>query len=321
MALIFALFLVFTHYKKGWNVLVIGGAGYIGSALVPKLLARGHTVTVLDLYPYGREIFSDHRAHMKLRQVAGDFRDPKLLADALSGCDVVIHLACVTHEISPDPDPDFVNSINSTAFRPLVRAVRTAGIKRFLFASSYTVYGDQGQMQVSEDLEVEPPSVFAKNKVSCEIALGEERTPGFITCIVRAAAVCGPAPSQRPGLIVNGLTNDALTDSSIRIPPGTQVFPNIHIDDITDLYLLLLNQPDGKIDGKTYNAGAENLTLTDLAEVMETETEKNLKIHAGGVENTGSCHLLSEKLRRELGFSPKHTVAEAVRDLVARYRR
>ncbi len=139
--ILFVLFLVFTHEKKGWTVLVTGGAGYVGSALVPKLLERGHRVTVLDLYLYGEDVLDGVRDHADLREIKGDLRDQHAVEVALRGCDAVIHLACISNGSTHDPDLGLGKSVNYDAFQPLVRAAKKAGVKRFIYASSFCVYG------------------------------------------------------------------------------------------------------------------------------------------------------------------------------------
>src|SRR5436309_940624 len=140
---------------KTWNVMVTGGAGYVGSVLVPRLLEAGHAVTVLDLYMYGDDALAGVRGHPRLREVKGDIRDVSVVADALKGCDCVLHLACISNDPSYDLDPALGKSINHEAFRPLVRAAKAAKVKRFIFASSSSVYGVKDDPEVHEDLPLE----------------------------------------------------------------------------------------------------------------------------------------------------------------------
>src|ERR1700731_4131753 len=238
--------------KKLQHVLVTGGAGYVGSNLVPKLLAAGYGVTVLDLYIYGGDIFSAYRDNPNLREVRGDLRDAAKTADAMAGCDAVIHLACISNDPSFDLDPALGRSINYDCFRPLVRASKAAGVRRFVYASSSSVYGIKSDPEVTEDLPLEPLTDYSKYKALCETVLAEEQEPGFVTVTVRPATVCGYAPRLRLDLTVNILTNLAVNTQRITVFGGEQLRPNLHVEDMTDLYLMLLDAPDQTVDRKVW---------------------------------------------------------------------
>ena len=302
--------------RRAWNVLVTGGAGYVGSVLVPKLLAAGHGVSVLDLYLYGEHVFRNLPDRSRLREVRGDLRDGGAVGRALKGCDAVIHLACISNDPSYDLDPALGKSINFDAFRPLVRAAKEAGVRRFLYASSSSVYGVREEAEVTEDLTPAPLTDYSKFKALCEDVLAAERAPGFATCTVRPATVCGYAPRQRLDVIVNILTNHAVNAGRIRVFGGAQKRPNLHIDDMADLYLFLLDQADGAIDGKVFNAGGDNRTVMDLAETVRTVIGGALPIDVSPTDDPRSYHVSSERLRRELGFVPRRTIEDAVGDLV-----
>ena len=302
------------------NVLVTVGAGYVGSALVPKLLDAGHGVTVLDLYLYGDDALVGVRGRAGLREVKGDLRDPAVVADALHGCNAVIHLACISNDPSYDLDPALGKSINYDAFSPLVRASKAAGVERFIYASSSSVYGIKDEPEVTEDLPLEPLTDYSKFKALCEKVLDEERAPGFVTCTIRPSTVCGYAPRQRLDVIVNILTNNAVNRGRIRIFGGSQKRPNIHIDDMADLYVFLLDLPDEKIDGKIFNAGYENRTLMELAEIVRGVVGEELPIDVEPTDDLRSYHVSSEKMRRELGFEPRYTIEDAVRGLVKAFK-
>ena len=302
--------------EKRWNILVTGGAGYVGSALVPKLLEAGHGVTVLDLYLFGKDLFSHIPKDAKFREVIGDVRNPAAVADALKGCNAVIHLACISNDPSYDLNPTLGKSINYDAFRPLVRAAKAAGVKRFIYASSSSVYGLKDEPDVTEEVSLEPLTDYSKYKALCERVLEEERAPGFVTCTLRPSTVCGYAPRQRLDVIVNILTNHAVNNGRIRVFGGVQKRPNIHIDDMVAAYLLVLQQPDDAIDGRVFNAGYENFTVMELAETVRRVVGNGLPIDVEPTDDLRSYHVSSERIRRELGFRPTHTIEDAVRDLV-----
>jgi nucleoside-diphosphate-sugar epimerase len=301
--------------QNSWNVLVTGGAGYVGSALVPKLLGAGHRVSVLDLFLYGREVLDGVRGNPSLREINGDLRDPAAVARALVGCDALIHLACISNDPSFELDPGLGKSINYDCFRPLVRAAKRAGVRRFIYASSSSVYGVKREPEVVEDLPLEPLTDYSKYKAMCETVLAEERRSGFITCTLRPATVCGYAPRQRLDVVVNILTNLAINQRRIRVFGGDQKRPNLHIDDMCGIYLRLLELPDEKIDGQVWNVGYENHTLMRLAEIVRSVVDPNLPIEVVPTDDHRSYQVSSKKIARDIGFRPARTIEDAVRDL------
>src|ERR1700691_3794247 len=296
------------------RILVTGGAGYVGSNLVPKLLDAGYEVSVLDLYIYG-DVFAGQNGNSKLRQTKGDLRDPGDVQKALVGCDAVIHLACISNDPSFDLNPELGRSINFDCFRPLVRAAKEAGVKRFIYASSSSVYGIKGEVEVTENLPLAPLTDYSKYKAMCEEVLEQEREPGFIAVTLRPATVCGYAPRLRLDLTVNILTNHAINNGRITVFGGEQLRPNIHVDDMTDLYLLLLERPDEAVSGKTWNAGYHNLKVRAIADMVLNEGGEKVDIVVTPTDAHRSYHVSSEKIRRDLGFIAGRTVKDAIVDL------
>lgn len=300
---------------RTWSVLVTGGAGYVGAVLVPKLLAAGHRVTVLDLYLYGESALDAVRGHPALREVKGDLRDPATVADAVSGCDAVVHLACISNDPSFELNPGLGASINHHAFRPLVRAAKAAGVTRFVYASSSSVYGIKEGVEVTEDLPLEPLTDYSRFKALCEQELEEEREAGFVTLTVRPATVCGYSPRQRLDVIVNILTNHAVHNGRVKVLGGSQLRPNIHIDDMCAFYLNALQWPDEAIDGRIYNVGFENHSVMQLAEMVRAVVGPQVAMEIAPTDDPRSYHISSEKIRRELGFTTARTIEDAVRGL------
>ncbi len=301
------------------SVLVTGGAGYVGSALVPKLLAAGHKVTVLDLYLYGENVFDEIADDPGLRQVKGDLRDAARVADALQGCDTVIHLACISNDPSFELDPELGRSINYDCFQPLVRAAKAAGVGRFIYASSSSVYGVKDEDAVTEELAREPLTDYSKFKAMCEDVLEREREPGFVTLTLRPATVCGYAPRLRLDLTVNILTNHAINNGRIRVFGGTQMRPNIHVDDMTDLYVQCLEYPDALIDGKVFNAGYDNYPVGEIAEIVRGVIGDGVDIVTESSDDLRSYRVSSAKIARELGFSARRDIGDAVSGLAAAF--
>jgi nucleoside-diphosphate-sugar epimerase len=306
--------------QKFTRVLVTGGAGYVGSLLVPKLLAAGYDATVLDLYIYGDDIFAEEKDNPRLRQVKGDLRSPASVARALEGCDAVIHLACISNDPSFDLNPDIGRSINYDCFRPLVQASKKAGVKRFIYASSSSVYGIKEEAEVTEELSLEPLTDYSKYKALCEEVLADEREPGFVTVTLRPATVCGYARRLRLDLTVNILTNHAVNNHRITVFGGDQLRPNLHVEDMTDLYLQTLDAPDRIVDGKIWNAGYDNLKVRDIATMVQAKVGPSVDIVVTPTDDHRSYHVSSQKIKRELGFTPARTVEDAIDGLVAAFK-
>ena len=305
---------------RKWHVLVTGGAGYVGSALVPKLIEAGHQVTVLDLYLFGDHIFESLGANGCLREVKGDLRDPAMVESALTGCDAVIHLACISNDPSFELNPALGKSINYDSFRPLVRAAKRAGVRRFIYASSSSVYGIKDDPEVTEDLPLDPLTDYSKYKAMCEKVLAEEREPGFVTLTIRPATVCGYAKRLRLDLTVNILTNHAVNNGRITVFGGSQKRPNLNIEDMTDLYVQCLQYPNALIDGKTYNAGYENHAVADIAEMVRGAVGNGVEVVTESTDDLRSYHVSSALIKKELGFVPVHTIGDAVTSLVEAFR-
>jgi nucleoside-diphosphate-sugar epimerase len=293
---------------------------------VPRLLAEGYRVRVLDLYLFGEAIFDGWKNNPHLEQFKGDIRDISLLSRIMPGCDTVIHLACVSNDPSFELNPSLSRSINYDAFRPLVEMSKENGVRRFIYASTSSVYGVSEAESVTEDHPLVPLTDYNKYKGLCEPILSEYQSPDFTTVTIRPATVCGYSPRMRLDLTVNILTSHAVNLGRITVFGGEQVRPNIHIQDMVDLYRLLLRLPDERIAGKIYNAGYQNHTIARLAEMVrevveqEMPEKKPIEILTTPSDDIRSYHISSEKIKRELGFVPRRTIQEAVRDLVAAFR-
>ena len=297
------------------HVMITGGAGYVGAVLTPKLLEMGHKVTVLDLYMYGDGVLEGARQYDGLREIHGDIRDPKAIEAAMEGCDTVIHLACISNDPSYDLDPELGKSINYDCFRPMIKAAKAAGVKRFIYASSSSVYGIKEEPNVHEGLELDPLTDYSKFKALCETVLEEEREPGFTTLTLRPATVCGYSPRLRLDLSVNILTNHAINNGKITVFGGEQLRPNIHIQDMTDLYIKAVEADASEIDGKIWNAGYENHSINKIAEIVRHVIGEAVGIEVTATDDNRSYHVSSEKIKTEFGFSAKHTIEDAVRDI------
>lgn len=304
------------------KVLVTGGAGYVGHVLVPQLLAHDYEVVVYDTLWFGAAF----APHPKLRIGKGDIRDSAALGNALDGCDAVIHLACISNDTSFALDEKLSTSINRDAFGPLLRVCRESGIKRFINASTSSVYGVSDSPEVFEDHPKVPLTLYNRYKWECEEQLQAFNDPGFAWVTIRPATVCGYSPRCRLDLSVNILTNHAFNKGRITVFGGQQKRPNLHILDMVDAYKMLLALPDEKINRKTFNCGFQNLSIMQIAELAKRVTEEEvpekapIAIDVTSSDDPRSYQINSDKIRRELGFAPRFTIEDAVRDLVKAFR-
>ncbi len=295
------------------KIFITGGAGYVGAVLTPKLLDKGYEVTVIDQMIYGEEVLPDHP---RLTKVKGDIRDQELLKEHIPGHDAVIHLACISNDPSFELDPTLGKSINLDAFEPLVKIAKENSVQRFIYASSSSVYGIKDEPEVTEDMSLEPLTDYSKFKAECERILNSYQSDDFTTLTIRPATVCGYSPRLRLDLTVNLLTNHAVNKGRITVFGGEQKRPNIHIEDMTDVYLLVLQLPKDKIAGKIYNAGYENHKVKDIAQMVKNVVGPSVTIETTPSDDQRSYHVSSRKIKEELGFIPQHTIEEAVQDLV-----
>jgi len=300
------------------RILVTGGAGYVGCVLTPQLLNAGYEVTVYDIIYFGRDGLPHHP---NLTVIEGDIRDSRKLAAAFAGIDCVLHLACISNDPSFELDESLSKSINYDCFEPIVLAAKKAGVKRFVYCSSSSVYGVSDAPDVTEDHPLVPLTLYNKFKGMCEPLLFKHMSDDFTCVTIRPATICGYSPRTRLDLSVNILTNHAVNNGKITVFGGAQLRPNLHINDMADLYQLLLEVPKEKIAGQIFNAGYENRSIMDIAKmvrkvVMEEFPEKGeIGITTTPTDDPRSYHINSEKIARMLGFRPKRTIEDAVRDL------
>lgn len=300
------------------TVLVTGGAGYVGSVLVPRLLARGWLVRVLDLFLFGEHVLDAVADHPGLERVRGDLRDVDTVAKAVADCSDLVHLACVSNDPCFELDPGLGRSINLDAFEPLVERAKDAGVERFVYASSSSVYGVKSEPEVTEAASLEPLTDYSRFKAMCEEILERHREPGFTTVTVRPATICGYSPRQRLDVVVNILTHHAVRDGRIRVFGGNQMRPNIHIGDMCDLYEQLLELPAERIDGRVYNAGGPNHTVSELARIVaDTVSRRDVTLETVPSDDPRSYHISSVRLEQDLGFRARRSVADAVGELEA----
>ncbi|MCE9520540.1 MAG: SDR family oxidoreductase [Verrucomicrobia bacterium] len=300
------------------KVLVTGGAGYKGCVLVPKLLEAGYAVVVYDLMLFGS---AGLPSHPNLNVITGDIRDTEAYSRAVAGCDFVIHMACISNDPSFDLDPALSRTINYECFEPMVIASKKAGVKRFVYVSSSSVYGVSDSPEVTEEHPLVPLTDYNKYKGMCEPLLFKHQSPDFVCVTIRPATVCGYSPRMRFDLTVNILTNHAYHRGLITVFGGDQQRPNIHIDDVCELYVKLLSLPAEKIAGEIFNVGYQNQTVNELAEIAKKIVEEEfpekrpIRIERTTSNDPRSYRITSRKIAEKLGWEPKRNIEDASRDL------
>jgi nucleoside-diphosphate-sugar epimerase len=292
---------------KTMRILVTGGCGYKGHILIPKLLARNYEVVAFDTRWFGIFLASDKN----LTVIKGDVRDIDTVP--LDGVDCIIHLSSIANDPCGDLDPKLTWEVSALATMQLADKAKRVGVKQFIYASSGSVYGIKEEPQVTEDLELKPISEYNKTKMVAERVLLSYCDDMAIQ-IIRPATVCGYSPRMRLDVSVNMLTMQALSKGKITVFGGQQTRPNIHIDDITDIYLHLIDHPE--VTG-IYNAGFENISILDIANLVTKYVPVEIVVTASN--DPRSYRVNSDKLLAT-GFKPKKTVEDAVREIIEKFR-
>jgi nucleoside-diphosphate-sugar epimerase len=289
------------------KLLVTGGCGYVGTKLTAALLQRPDTdVTVLDTQWFGNYL----TPHPRLTVVKKDVR--QIDEVDLGGCDTIFHLANIANDPSVELNPYASWEVNVLATMRLVDRAARDGVRQFVFASSASVYGVKSEPRVTEDLELLPLSEYNKTKMVAERVI-LSYADRMVTTIVRPATVCGLSPRMRLDVVVNLLTMQALTKGKMTVLGGDQVRPNIHIDDLVDLYLFAL---DRRLAG-VYNAGFENLTVTNIAKAVTDEVPAEVTVLPSN--DPRSYSVCSDRLSAT-GFAPHKSVPIAIQEMAAAYR-
>jgi nucleoside-diphosphate-sugar epimerase len=289
------------------KLFVTGACGYKGTVLVPKLLEQGHEVTAFDIQWFGNRL----PAHSRLAVVQGDVRDPTQYD--LAGVDAVIHLSSIANDPAGDLNPKLTWEVGCLGTMRLADKAKRQGVNRFIFASSGSVYGVKDELEVTEELELGPISEYNKTKMCAERVLLSYKED-MVVQIVRPATVCGYSPTMRNDVSVNMLTMLGLINHRITVFGGDQTRPNVHIDDITDLYCFLLDHPES---AGIFNAGFQNITILEIAEMVTKHVDAEIVVTES--DDPRSYRVNSDRLLAT-GFTPKKSVEDAIRELVALFR-
>lgn len=302
------------------RILVTGGAGYIGSILTQKLLGHGYEVTILDNFTFSDIGIRHLRSHPRLTILSGDIRDQTAVQEAVKNVYCVIHLAAIANDPSGELDPQLTRSINLDAYEPLLEASRRAGVRRFINASTFSVYGINDKLNITEEEPLNPLKEYSICKAKSEMIVKKFNTKNFITVNLRCATVCGWSPRMRFDLIVNTLTGYALVNKKVEVWGGDQTRPQIHIEDLTDYFIKLINVSEFLIGGETFNAGAENPSISSVARIIRQVIGEEIDIEMRPPRHDErSYHVSSEKIKRILGLTPERTIAQAISDIKRAY--
>lgn len=305
---------------KNKSVFITGGAGYCGSRLVPQLLSSGYKVTVYDIMYFGCDFLPVQNPNLNI--IVGDIRDTEKLYESVKGHDFFVSLACISNDASFELDEKLSTSVNLHAFEPMVLTAKKSGVKRFIYASSSSVYGISEEKNVTEDHPLVPLTLYNKYKGMCEPLLLKHIDEKFEGVIFRPATVCGFAPRLRLDLSVNILTNHGYHNNLIRVFGGSQLRPNLHIQDYCDVVQILMEAPKEKINNQIFNVGYQNKSIMEIAKIVKnvinkTELNRNeIKIEVTSSDDNRSYHINSDKIYKHLNFKPKHTIENAVEELI-----
>jgi nucleoside-diphosphate-sugar epimerase len=294
------------------KIFITGGAGYVGAMLAPFLISKGYELTIYDLMIYGEDVIADNS---KIKKITGDIRDIENVKKSMKDHDAVIHLACISNDPSFELNPNLGKSINLDAFEPIVKIARELNVKRFIYASSSSVYGIKKEKNVHEDMALEPLTDYSKFKAECESILSRYNTEDFTTITIRPATVCGYSTRQRLDVVVNILTNLAYHKRKITVFGGEQLRPNLHIKDMIESYYLVLNAKKNLISNQIFNVGFENQKVIDLANVTKKIIGEDVELETTPTNDNRSYHISSKKITEVLNFKTQFTVQDAVIDL------
>lgn len=293
------------------KIFITGGGGYVGSELIPYLLKKKYFVTCYDLMIYGNTLNN----HPNLKIIKGDIRDIKLLKKNMPAHDILIHLACISNDPSFELDKKLGKKINLDAFTPLVKLAVSFNIKRFIYASSASVYGIKKKKNIYENCRLKPLTDYSKFKAKCEIILNKFSSKNFITTILRPATLCGCSKRLRLDLSVNLLTNQAYHLNEISIFGGQQLRPNLHIKDMIRAYYYVINADEKLINRQVFNVGFENKSIKEIAENIKNIIGRRVTVKQVFSNDNRSYHINSKKIKNILNFTPKFSMLDAIKDL------
>jgi nucleoside-diphosphate-sugar epimerase len=306
------------------HILITGGFGYVGSRLTPHLLALGHQVRVIDRLLYTDSGLAALRNDPRLAAEwngrfsfhEGDIRDMDTMREVLKDIDIVIHLAAISNDPTGEIDEILTRQVNFDAVGMLIALAREAGVKRFINASSSSVFGTRDESEINESLEPMPITFYSKYKMLSEWLVVAASSRDFCAVNIRPATICGVSPRQRFDLTVNKLTADAITKRVITVHGGNQRRPNVGITDMINLYGNLVAADAELINGRTFNFGFENLKVIEIAKLIQAElADLNVEIKVTETLDHRDYHISSAKILKTLGYQPVSSIRQEIKFL------
>ncbi len=301
------------------KIFITGGGGYVGARLVPYLLQKNYQITVYDNFYFGNKL----KKNKNLKLIYGDIRNTSKLKKSCNNHEVFIHLACISNDSSFELNKKLSTSINLDAFEPMVLAAKSSNIKRFIYASTSSVYGLSSKKNVRENHPLIPLTLYNKYKGLCEPLLLKHTNKNFVGVIFRPATVCGYSDRMRLDLSVNILTNFAYNKNYIKVFGGKQLRPNLHILDYCDVVKKLITAPTYKIKNQVFNVGSQNMSIDNIAKlvkkVVENKYQKKINIIKEKTNDIRSYHINSDKIKNILNFTPRRTIEDAVFEMCEAY--
>jgi len=299
------------------RILVIGGAGYIGSALLPRLLQKGYKVRLLDLLLYGTEPILDNLDHPNLEVMQADFRQIDKVVEAMQDVDAVIHLGGIVGDPACALEPDLTIDINLMATRMIAEVAKGSGVGLFIFASTCSVYG-ASEEQLDEKSELNPVSLYARSKIASEKVLLKMANDSFKPVILRFGTIYGLSGRTRFDLVINLLTAKALVDGEITLFGGTQWRPFLHVDDAARAIMIILESPYELVRNQVFNVGSneQNYTIQQVGEIIQSLIPNSKIVNMGSDVDKRNYWVNFKKISGTLGFKPEWTILEGVEQVI-----
>ncbi|MBS3057148.1 MAG: NAD(P)-dependent oxidoreductase [Candidatus Diapherotrites archaeon] len=298
------------------RILVTGGAGYIGSILTKQLLEQGYKVRVLDCLFFGDSGIKQFRNNENFELINGRIENPEVVENAVKGCSAVLHLAGLANDASCDISEEKTRLINYEGTKLLLKYAKSAGVQRFIYGSSASIYGAGKNTALTESSPLAPVSLYAKYRIKCEEALFDSASNDFTVCALRKSTVFGYSPRQRLDLVINAMSAHAFNRHEITQMGGSQWRPNLHVSDAANAYIACLKANPDAVQKQAFNVGAnsENYTVAQIAQMIVNEFP-NTKIVHKEVSNSASYNLNFDKIESALNYKAKVSVKQGIAEL------